>query len=79
MGRCCMAQASAPILDATKARKAQSEQISSALAPIASDARTSLIGSYVPNSDITHSIDFRVFFATSIKARSLGAKEARRG
>ena len=30
-------------------------------------------------ADIAYSIDFRVFFATSIKARSFGAKEARRG
>ena len=34
---------------------------------------------FVPTADIAHAIDFRVFFATSIKARSFGAKEARRG
>jgi hypothetical protein len=34
---------------------------------------------FVPKLDIAHAIDFRVCLATSIKARSFGAKEARRG
>jgi hypothetical protein len=38
-----------------KAGKAQSEQISSALPPIATDARTFLIGSSVPTADIIRS------------------------
>jgi hypothetical protein len=33
----------------------------------------------VPNSGIAHLTDFKVFFATSMKARSFGAREARRG
>ena len=32
-----------------------------------------------PKGDAAHSNDFSVFFATSMKARSLGANEARRG
>jgi hypothetical protein len=30
-------------------------------------------------ADIAHTGDFNVFFATSMKARSFGANEARRG
>ena len=43
----------------------------SASIPIAD--RTSGEVSSGPNSDIANSIDFRVFFATSMKARSFGA------
>ena len=38
-----------------------------------------VIGNEDRAADNAHSRDFRVFFATSIKARSFGAKEARRG
>jgi hypothetical protein len=33
----------------------------------------------VPLPDVNHSNDFRVFFATSIKTRSFGARDARFG
>jgi hypothetical protein len=42
-------------------------------------SRNSVEWTLLPLTDTAHSNDFGVFFATSIKARSFGAKEARRG
>jgi hypothetical protein len=47
--------------------------------PLADKVRCSIVRRRMPIAHIAHSNDFKVFFATSIKARSFGAKEARRG
>jgi hypothetical protein len=47
--------------------------------PLAGKVRCSILRRRMPIAHIAHSNDFKVFFATSIKARSFGAKEARRG
>jgi hypothetical protein len=57
----------------------RSSIVMSALPANADVNRRPLQVGFVPQADIAHSNDFRVFFATSIKARSFGARDARCG
>jgi hypothetical protein len=47
--------------------------------PLADKVCCSILRRRMPSAQIAHSNDFKVLFATSIKARNFGAREARRG